>query len=303
MHAPMHTCMHASMHASIHPSMHLSIHPSMHACMHTYVHAYIHTYTFTSAFIHACMHPSIHLYIYRSINLIKSIHLYSYTPIHLYIHTYMHAYMVFPWTCWVCLMQIWASIWGCFFWSGPSSAQKNWRETIAALGFLAAGPNRHCNPTTALLAFVPAPRPQVMDWNWLVLLATKLAKLFASKDSEQVAHVRSIMTRSKTRMALMRHHLSNGNSCWTVSSLVFESMIGFCWIIGIVCFGKSQGHYYSYWAAPGSQKGPLLLLCPLPPCEWQRKPLGFTRCENSIWSQVSVCFTRPAVVSLDHFWS
>eukprot|EP00435_Cladocopium_sp_Y103_P012561 s2006_g3.t1 len=29
-------------------------------------------------------------------------------------------------------------------------------------------------------------------------------------DSDQVAHVRSIMTRSKTRMALMRHHLSNG---------------------------------------------------------------------------------------------
>lgn len=29
-------------------------------------------------------------------------------------------------------------------------------------------------------------------------------------DSEQVARVRSIMTRSKTRMALMRHHLSNG---------------------------------------------------------------------------------------------
>ena len=87
-------------------------------------------------------------------------------PPHHHHHDHDHHHdIALPWTSRVRLMQIWASIFlklSCLSFTQKTLA----RDDCCIGGFSLAGPNRYCNPTTALLAFLPPPWPQVFPLNF-----------------------------------------------------------------------------------------------------------------------------------------
>ena len=152
----MHTHIHTYVHTFVHAYIHLHIHLRIHLQPFTYTFTNTYTYTYTDTYIFKYTYPYMHLhtFTYIYIHLLARIHALHYITFTftftLTLH-YIHTYVALSRTSFVCTWRFGLPFGVFFFLILRVFCLQNLARDDYCLG---AGPNRYCNPTTALLIII-----------------------------------------------------------------------------------------------------------------------------------------------------